>query len=205
MKNILFLALALLLFSGCEKSFDELEADPNRPVNAPASLVLRGILGDMYSVTGSPWGSEQRYNQFYASNYDYYATNQYNWTSTGLNFFTLKNVQKMEAEAKLAGAAEVNPYSALGKFFRAYFYENMTKRVGDVPLSEALQGQTDLAPKYDSQKAVYVQILKWLDEANADMTTVITRGDNTLAGDFTSATTCASGRKLSTPSKSGCW
>lgn len=186
LKNYLLFALTALAltFSGCEKSFDELEADPNRPVNAPASLVLRGILGDMYSVTGSPWGSEQRYNQFYASNYDYYATNQYNWTSTGLNFFTLKNVQKMEAEAKTAGAADVNPYSALGKFFRAYFYENMTKRVGDVPLSEALQGQTDLAPKYDSQKAVYVQILKWLDEANTDITAVIARGDNTLAGDF---------------------
>ena len=196
LKNYVLFALTIftLTFSGCEKSFDSLETDPNRPVNSPASLVLRGVLNDMYSASGSPsgytgvtfspWGSEQRYNQFYASNYDYYATNQYDWTTSNLNFFTLKNVLRMESEAKAAGAAEVNPYSALGKFFRAFFYENMTKRVGDVPLSEALQGQTDLTPKYDSQKAVYGQILKWLDEANADMTTVIARGDKTLSGDF---------------------
>lgn len=187
------LALALML-TACEKSFDELEKDPNRAVNAPASLVLKGILNDMYDsgnspsgfsgVTYAPWGPEQRYNQFYASNYNYYATNEYGWTTTNLNFYTLKDVLKMEAEAKRAGAADVNPYSALGKFFRAYFYENMTRRVGDVPLAEALKDQNNLAPKYDSQKDVYVQILKWLDEANTDMTAIIAKGDNTLGGDF---------------------
>jgi hypothetical protein len=163
-------------------------------VNAPASLVLKGILNDMYDsknspsgfsgVTYAPWGAEQRYNQFYASNYNYYSTNEYSWTTTSLNFFTLKNVLRMEAEAKRAGAADVNPYSALGKFFRAYFYENMTRRVGDVPLTDALKDQNNLTPKYDSQKSVYIQILKWLDDANTDMAAIIAKGDNTLGGDF---------------------
>lgn len=187
------LALALSL-TACEKSFDELEKDPNRAVNAPASLVLKGILNDMYDsdnspsgfagVTYAPWDAEQRYNQFYASNYNYYATNEYNWTNTTLNFYTLKDVLRMEAEAKRAGAADVNPYSALGKFFRAYFYENMTRRVGDIPMSEALKDQNNLMPKYDTQKDVYVQILKWLDESNTDMAAIIAKGDNTLGGDF---------------------
>ncbi|WP_375447959.1 SusD/RagB family nutrient-binding outer membrane lipoprotein [uncultured Fibrella sp.] len=190
---LVIFAIALLV-SACEKPFDELEKDPNRAVNAPASLVLKGILNDMYDsqnspsgfagVTYSPWGSEQRYNQFYCSNYNYYATNEYTWTNTTLNFYTLKDVVKMEAEAKRAGAADVNPYSALGKFFRAYFYENMTRRVGDIPLTDALKDQANLTPKYDSQKAVYSQILKWLDDANTDMTAIITKGDNTLGGDF---------------------
>jgi hypothetical protein len=191
---ILSLTAFALTLSSCEKSFDELEKDPNRAVNAPASLVLKGILNDMYNsgnspsgfsgVTYAPWGAEQRYNQFYASNYDYYSTNEYNWTSTSLNYFTLKDVLKMEAEAKRAGASDVNPYAALGKFFRAYFFENMTRRVGDVPLTDALKDLGNLTPKYDTQKSVYVQILKWLDDANTDMTAVINKGDNTLAGDF---------------------
>ena len=191
---LLFIFAIVLLLSACEKPFDELEKDPNRAVNTPASLVLKGILNDMYNsagspsgfsgVTNSPWGAEQRYNQFYASNYDYYATNEYNWTTTSLNFFTLKDVLKMEGEAKRAGAADVNPYSALGKFFRAYFYENMTRRVGDVPLAEAFTGQASLTPKYDSQKAVYVQILKWLDEANTDMTALVAKGNYALSGDL---------------------
>jgi len=193
-KLILPILALMLTLTACEKPFDELEKDPNRAVNAPASLVLKGILNDMYNsggspsgfagVTYSPWGAEQRYNQFYASNYDYYATNEYNWTTTSLNFYTLKDVLKMEEEAKRAGAAAVNPYAALGKFFRAYFYENMTRRVGDIPLTEALKDQANLTPKYDSQKDVYVQILKWLDDANTDMTAIIAKGDNTLNGDF---------------------
>ena len=184
--KILFLSLTALVLSltGCDKPFDELEKNPNLATQATASLVLQGVLLDMYGVTGQPWGDEQRWNQFYCSNYDYYASNQYNWTTTGLNFTTLKNVVKMEEEAKRAGASAVNPYSALGKFFRAYFFDNMTRRVGDVPMMEALKGLENPTPTYDSQKAVYVQILKWLDEANANLTTLIAAGNTTMTGDF---------------------
>ncbi len=176
--------LLVLMLSGCDKPFDELEKDPNRPVNAPASLVLKGVLADVYSANGNAWDAEQRWNQFYASNYNYYATNEYTWTAAPLRYTTLKNVVKMEQEARRLGLPEVNAYAALGKFFRAYFYEDMTRRVGDLPLTDALKGLDNSTPKYDSQKAVYVQILKWLDEANADITALIAKGDNALAGDI---------------------
>jgi hypothetical protein len=39
-------------------------------------------------------------------------------------------------------------------------------------------------PKYNTQKEVYVQILKWLDESNADLTTLIANGNKTLSGDI---------------------
>ncbi len=179
-----FTALGLAL-SGCEKRFDELEQDPNRPTSAPASLVFNGVLNDMYSAAGGgAWNDAQRWDQFYASNYNYYATNDYAWTATGLYYTTLKNVIKMEQEAKKAGLPDVNAYSALGKFFRAYFFENMTKRVGDVPLTDALQGLDNPTPKYNTQKEVYVQVLKWLDDANTDLTALIAKSDNNLAGDI---------------------
>jgi hypothetical protein len=181
---VLSLTALVLTLTSCEKSFEELEKDPNRATTAPASLVFQGVLNEIYGVTGAPWGPEQRWNQFYASNYEYYSTNQYNWTTTGLNFTTLKNVVKMEEEAKRAGAADVNAYSALGKFFRAYYFENMTKRVGDIPMTDALKGLDNITPKYDTQKAVYVQVLKWLDEANADLASLIAKGDKSLAGDI---------------------
>jgi Starch-binding associating with outer membrane len=181
------LAAILLIFglSACQ-DFAVLEKDPNRPVNAPASLVFNGVLNDVYNTVnaGSAWGDKARWNQFYASNYNYYSTNEYSWTSSDLSFSTLKNVIKMEEEAKRAGLPDQNAYSALGKFFRAYFYEDMTKRVGDVPLSDALKGLTVTNPTYDTQKAVYVQVLKWLDAANDDLATLITKGDASLAGDF---------------------
>ncbi|MFN8343651.1 MAG: SusD/RagB family nutrient-binding outer membrane lipoprotein [Spirosomataceae bacterium] len=186
LNHILFISALTLgtVLTGCEKPFDELEKDPNRAVNATPSLVLNGVLNDMYGTMGSPWGETARWSQFYCSNYNYYSTNEYSWTTTGLNFGTLKNVLKMEEEAVRTGAPAVNPYSALGKFFRAYFFHNMTRRVGDVPMTDALKGLENTTPKYDTQKAVYAQIIKWLDEANDELATVIGRSDNTLAGDI---------------------
>jgi hypothetical protein len=175
------LAIVALLFAGSCKDFEELEKNPNRPSSVPPSLVFRGILVDFYQ---EPWNDVQRWNQFWASNYNYYANQEYNWTTTDLNYFTLKNVSKMEEEAKRTGFNEVNPYSAMGKFFRAYFFVNMTQRVGDVPMTDALKGSNNVVPKYDDQKAVYIQALQLLEDANADLTTLITSGTNIIDGDI---------------------
>ena len=90
---------------------------------------------------------------------------------------------------------DVNAYSALGKFFRAYFFENMTRRLGDIPMTEALPGLDNLTPKYNTQKEVYVQVLKWLDDANTDMTALIAKGDNNLTGDIYLGNSLRRGKK----------
>ena len=186
MKILKYSLVLMLVFSfmACEKSFEELEVDNNRPVAVPASLVLQSIQFDMYNNTGRAFGAEMRWNQFYCSNYNYYANNEYTWSEVTNHFFTMKNVIKMEEEARKAGLDAVNPYSATGKFFKAFFYDQMSKRVGDLPLTEGLQGITVLSPKYDTQKQVYIQILKWLEESNAELSTLITKGNQTLTGDI---------------------
>ncbi len=173
-------ALFIVLFVTSCKDFEELEKNENRPNTAPPSLVLNGVLNDLYE---RPWSLEHRQNQFWACNYNYYGTNEY-WSSASLNFMTLKNIMKMEEEAKRSGAREVSPYSAIGKFLKAYFYVRMTQRVGDVPLSEALKGLEIEAPKYDTQKDIYLQVFTWLDEANSELGQLSDLGDKTLAGDF---------------------
>lgn len=179
LKYILTTAIALVLFTGCQ-DFEELEKNPNRPNTAPASLVLNGVLNDLYE---RPWSLEHRQNQYWCCNYNYYGTNEY-WASASLNFMTLKNITKMNEEAKRSGAGEVNPYSAIGKFLKANFYVRMSQRVGDLPLSEALQGLKEDSPSYDTQKAIYQQVLNWLEEANTELASLIAANDRSLAGDF---------------------
>ena len=186
MKSLKYSLLIMLVmsFMGCEKTFEELEVDSNRPVSVPASLVLQSVQFDMYNNTGRAFSAEMRWNQFYCSNYNYYANNEYQWSEVTNHFFTLKNVIKMEEEARKSGLDAVNAYSATGKFYKAFFYDQMSKRVGDLPLSEGLQGIAVLSPKYDSQKQVYIQILKWLEESNSDLSALITKGNQTLTGDI---------------------
>lgn len=179
--TLIILVAAFFMLAGCTKKFDELSANPNSPENVPASLALNGI---EVSINQRPWGLDHRAGQFSLVNYNYYGNNEYNWSGATLYYTTLKNVIRMEEEAIRAGAKELNPYSALGKFFRAFLFYEMTMRVGDLPLKEALKGTEVLQPKYDTQKDIFIQIFKWLEESNADITQLINAKDNSLLGDF---------------------
>src|SRR5665647_2538043 len=108
---------SVLLTTSCKKDFNSLEQDPNRPANVPANLILNGVLTD---ISQRPFTNIQRWNQFYACNYAYYGDQQYTWTGVSFGTYnTLKNVLKMEEEAAKS-IPSPNPYSALGKFVRAY-------------------------------------------------------------------------------------
>ena len=179
LKYIITSFLLMVAATGCQ-DFEELEKNVNKPNSVPPSLVLNGVLNNLYEA---PWNPAQRQNQYWACNYNYYGTNEY-WSTASLDFIALKNILKMEDEAKKSGAEAVNPYSAIGKFLKAYFYVRMSQRVGDLPLSEALQGLKITTPKYDTQKEVYLQVLTWLDEANSEIAQLIGSANLTLAGDF---------------------
>jgi hypothetical protein len=121
---LIFAVLSVILISGCKKEFDDLEKDQNRPTNVPPYLVLNGILTD---ITYKSFNPTQRWNQFYCCNYNYYGNQEYNWnTGTSYSAYsTLNNVLRMEQEAERSGLSAPNAYTALGKFFRAYFWNTI--------------------------------------------------------------------------------
>lgn len=187
------LALVLIVFSGCSKKFREYTDSPNLPASVPASLLLRNTLNDIYNDPfadhGDHGGMAERNSQFFCSNYTYYGNNGY-WDGVlhsqyaSLNYGTLTNVVNMEAAARQgAGGSDNNPYHALGKFFRAWFYVSMSLRVGDLPLSEALKAGDNLTPSYDSQKQIFIQANKWLDSANTELAAIIQNGIFEFSGD----------------------
>ena len=181
MKNIFILVIMLTLaLSSCQK-FSELEKDPNRPGQVPPSLVFTKVVYNLYY---SPWSSVQKWNQFWCSNYAYYGDQTYDWTYTSFNYSQLKDVNKMIEEAKRVGLPENNSYSALGKFFKAYYFVDMSMRLGDLPLTDALKSLDNTKPKYDTQKSVFKQSLTWLEESNNDLQLLINQLDNSLTGDF---------------------
>lgn len=175
------LVVVLLAFTGCQKKLEDMTKNNNTPNDVPASLLFNGVLNNMV-VT--PDGSDEVWDQYYLYNYDYYGNNRYDFGSGSNYYVTLKNVVAMEQEAVKAGAGAVNPYEALGKFFRAYYFTQMSLQMGDIPMTQALQGLTNLEPAYDSQKAVFQQAFTWLEQANTDLTALIASGDNTLTNDI---------------------
>ena len=178
-KYLITTILTMVMLSACQ-DFRELEQNKNLPTSVPPSVVIKSVLIDL---TNDGWSDEHRYNQFWASNYNYYNTNEY-WTVGKFDYLALKNVVKMEEEVAKRNAGAVNPYNALGKFFRAFFFVKMSLKYGDIPLSESEMGLKNEFPKFDSQKDVFKQSLQWLEEANTDLTSLINSGNNSLSGDF---------------------
>ncbi|QEC67124.1 SusD/RagB family nutrient-binding outer membrane lipoprotein [Panacibacter ginsenosidivorans] len=172
--------MAATLMTSCKKSFDELYQNPNKPTSVPSSLLMNGILNDLYD---GPAGMYERWSQYYCINYDYYGNNRYDFESGADYYATLKNVIKMEQEAQNAGLATVNPYSAMAKFFKAYFFTKMSLEMGDIPMTQALQGLDNLTPSYDAQKDVFKQSFAWLDSANTELASLIEAGES-ISGDI---------------------
>ncbi|HEY8918536.1 MAG TPA: SusD/RagB family nutrient-binding outer membrane lipoprotein [Chitinophaga sp.] len=193
MRTLKILAITVVLgaaMSACNKQFSDDELNSNKPAQVPPSLPLGSILSDMNAIR--PWSDVMRWNQFDCCNYNYYGNQRYDWGGAKLDGYgSLENVQQMEQEAIRLGGNTLNPYAALGKFFRAYFFYRMTNLVGDLPMTEALQGKNNLTPKYDDQRTVFIQILAWLEEANSALDSLINNPDKvntsegqTLRNDF---------------------
>jgi hypothetical protein len=173
--------LVLWVFSGCKKSFNDLYQNTNKPKSVLPSLLFAGVLNQMLDAPG---GQIDRTNQYQVQNNSYFGNNQYTFGSGDNYYQTLNSVVSMEQAALAGGAAAVNPYAALGKFFRAYFFIKMSLEMGDIPLTQALQGAGALTPAYDPQKTVFKTALSWLDSANTDLSALIGKKDNSLAGDI---------------------
>ncbi len=122
-KFYLLSALMLLTVSSCKKSFEDLTKNPNVPLNVPASLLFNGVVNSLVDL---PDNSPEIWDQYYIYNYNYYGNNTYDFGSGDNYYNTLKNVLAMESTASASGGAAVNPYEALGKFFRAYFFSKMS-------------------------------------------------------------------------------
>lgn len=185
MKSIsykIYFSLAVIVsFTACKKNFDEYSQNKNLPLSVPPGVVLRSVLGDLVVYPG---GEEDKASQFIVSNYTYYGDNKY-WTgSANLNYGTLNNVIAMEGLARKAAGTDNNPYHALGLFFRSFFFVSMSEKVGDLPMNDALKGVSNTAPKYDSQKDIFIQSLKWLDTANTILNSALTGGFAEFSGDF---------------------
>src|SRR5437867_13336958 len=177
----LWVLAIFVLAAGCSKKFEDYSANKNLPLQVPPGLVLPTILNDMVVFPG---GDDDKACQYIVSNYDYYGLNEYWSGSASLSYGSLRNVLAMESEARRLAGSDNNPYHALGLFFRAFFFVNMTMKVGDLPMTEALQGLNNPAPKYDAQKDIFKQSLLWLDSANTMLSDFINNGFLEFSGDF---------------------
>lgn len=183
MKNhityILIFCLAAVNFS-CDENFDEINTNKVDPTTlSPLFLLNQGIV-DMRYRDGfttlqdlsynfgivqqiiTPFGSSlagANYNQLNLS------VAQHIWQNTYRN--ALKNIVDA-VEKSREDPLSANLYQS-ARIWKAYAYMALTDNYGDIPYFQGARGFIDqiVDPVYDTQEAIYNDILKELEEATA--------------------------------------
>ncbi|MBS7567085.1 SusD/RagB family nutrient-binding outer membrane lipoprotein [Mucilaginibacter sp. Bleaf8] len=167
MKKLLLILLAGMAITqtSCKK-FSEFQTDPNKSTSSTPDLLLNTIEQSAFQSTNLnvALASRQMVYTDAVSLQQYYG-----WTRGSYdNYNNLRQVLKMEQAASSMGKPE---YLPLAKFFRAWYFLQLTQMFGDIPYNQALKGDESISvPAYDKQEDIYLSILNDLKAANDQIT-----------------------------------
>lgn len=160
---VCFLLLNVFLTS-CS-NFDDINTNPDAANKATPALLATKLL---LNITKTGGDKNFVYDNFLSKQLvwgdamEYY---QYNWFERNdfSDYKVLTNCAKMVEQAS---EDEKDAYQGLAYFMKAYKLFYFSLEVGDIPYTEALQGESgNIKPKYDTQKEVMLSILDDLDKA----------------------------------------
>ena len=174
---------ALLLGSGCTKSFDEINTNPTTYSQSSFNpnyvltqtqltytgstdfayetwrgnlIYASGIAQGMATVIGYWVGDKYRLNEGYTAAY---------WERS----YSEQVKPVTDLVVSTDGKAEYKNLHQIARIMRALVMERITDLYGDVPYTQAGQGyyQGIITPKYDTQQAIYTDLLKEVEQAIA--------------------------------------
>jgi SusD/RagB-like outer membrane lipoprotein len=185
-----FAVLAAITACGDLTSINQ---NPNGPVDVPPPSILGNVLqvvvGSVNGVNslnvrgGGLW--VQYYSEIQYRDEDKYIVRSGTSGGWGLYSSALEDIQRMIAKGEASNTAN---WSAVGRILKSYTFSVMTDAMGDVPYSQALRGDTVLAPAYDTQQQIYNGMLADLAQANTEISPAgigFATGDLMYDGDMT--------------------
>ncbi len=186
MKNIKIwiLLLAVVFSSGCEKDFDEINTNPNRPEEVPLSNILlssisqgvRRTHGASFNMTyAGLWAQHYAKIQYIDEDWYEYRPDALTGHWDGLYAGPLADLESI-----LQTAPNPSNIRAAAMTMKAFYFAIITDMWGNVPYSEALS-TSNFNPKYDEQSAIYADLNAQLKAAAAMFNA---GGDDLGAGDI---------------------
>ena len=181
MKKILITFLALGVLASCEfdKGFEEMNVNPNSAAQVGVATKITKLQTDISGSRYENWRNSMIYNstivQHHAEN-NWWAGDTYNrnddWSFAQWNQAyggMVKGVQDIIAQLESEG--DSGTHMGMARIMRVFIFHRVTDLYGDCPYSEAGQGYISgiLTPKYDAQQDIYMDMLKELEEAVAQI------------------------------------
>ncbi len=176
--SVALIAAVALTATACSHDLTGLNVNPNSPTSAPATSLFTNATvttvgrfngGGTLSLT-SLFSQQLAQVQYVEEDRGHIRTTTIDGIYAGVYTAELEDFKKIS----LIGKATASPNtSGPALVMQSWAYQNLTDLFGDVPYSEALQGDEagPLTPKYDLQKDIYYGLLKTLTDVSASMKT----------------------------------
>jgi hypothetical protein len=201
-KGIHALLSIVLIFSvsSCELFDLDINTDPNNPSEASLELLLSSSEYNLANIFADDLNSMAMGFVGITSFNDDFNLNNSSWNTEWNNLY-MGPLNDLERLVDAAEAQGNNPkYLGIGRVLKAYYFSLVVDLWGDVPYSEAFQGDAgNKEPAYDDDAAIYADLLTLVDQAIADFATpsaVVVTGDLIYGGNIGKWTRAAHSLKL---------
>lgn len=173
LKLTTFFILSIFSLSACTDDFEETNENPNLVTSINAGSLMNPVIYNMgvnnalknYDITSQLMQVHIPFPSNALGMHRYDVTENSGSSTWNTSYKWLINIQEMIAKSN---ESKENNYEAIGLTLRAWMMANLTDMFGDVPFTEASQGeQGNFKPKFDKQEEIYATILSDLEKANS--------------------------------------
>jgi len=182
-----------MVLTSCKKDFTEINTDPiNSPTSTPAQLLApalvntvgagmlrnRNFNNELMQVTVSLSDADAQ-----VFRYEYRRTfADYLWNSWFVQLTNFKDIYTKAGETVTLNKS----YQGIALISQVWIFSMLSDTYGDIPYTDALKAREGiLEPKFDTQKAIYLDMFAKLEEANtllAANTSILASSDPIYAG-----------------------
>lgn len=177
----------------CKKDFGNMNVSPNSPSEPSTKFLFGSAVIGLGGITNAAGGVlyVQQLGEFIYNNESRYFNREYSYN--GIYSGPLMDLQRMIQLNTDPATKDTKPVTDNGtnenqlghaRILRAFLMMHMTDRWGAIPYSDALKGTEQLQPVFDSQKAIYTDLLKELKEAPAQISKSMPNDPLFDAGNF---------------------
>ncbi|MCP9766905.1 SusD/RagB family nutrient-binding outer membrane lipoprotein [Lacihabitans sp. LS3-19] len=170
-KAAMLLVLPLLILTSSCENFEEMNIDPNNVSTVPSSYVftntMRGLRGQVAQTTGMLYAQHWAETQYTETSR--YETPELSFYGFYANLADLDVVIKLNTDEATKGTISASGSNAnqiaVARILKAWAYQKMTDVWGDIPYTEALKGNENFQPVYDTQESIYKSLVTELQES----------------------------------------
>ncbi|NIJ44364.1 hypothetical protein FHR24_000803 [Wenyingzhuangia heitensis] len=166
-KNIYYLVTASILLFSCTNDFEEINDNPNAPVNVDAPYLLSSVvLNTAYDLTSENMKGLMGIPCRYITRADNSVRDNFKWDEENWDYVFKVLIDNEDLLNKAINENNMH-LQAVALIVKGYLFGTLTDGYGQVPFKDALNAENeDYTAVYSNQETIYNAVLDYFDQAN---------------------------------------